>query len=79
MPSSVSGDSDTNPSSSELIPLKDAAKLSGLSHNHLAHLIRENELWGMKIGRNWVTTEQAVREYLARGNRPGPKSSKTDA
>jgi hypothetical protein len=30
-------------------------------------------LWGAKIGRNWVTTEQAVRAYLARDRRPGPK------
>ena len=30
-------------------------------------------LWGTKIGRNWVTTEQAVQEYLARDRKPGPK------
>ncbi len=31
------------------------------------------ELWASKIGRNWVTTAQAVNEYLARDQRPGPK------
>ena len=60
----------------ELIPLRDAAKLSGLSQGHLSLLIRQGKLWGTKIGRNWVTTEQAVREYLARDRRPGPKPEK---
>jgi hypothetical protein len=57
----------------ELIPLSMAAELSGLSLGHLGLLIRQGKLWGKKIGRNWVTTEPAVREYLARDRRPGPK------
>lgn len=57
----------------ELIPLSKAAELSGLSQSHLALLARTGELWAMKIARNWVTTESAVREYLARNRRPGPK------
>jgi len=61
------------PKLEELIPLSKAAELSGLSLGHLGLLIRQGELWGMKIGRNWVTTEQAVREYLAHNRRPGPK------
>ena len=59
----------------DLIPLSEAAKLSGLSHDHLRRLIREKKLWGQKIGWSWVTTEQAVREYLARDRKPGPKSN----
>jgi len=58
----------------ELISLKDAAELSGLSSSHLRLLVSRGEVWGNKIGRNWVTTAQAVQEYLARGHRPGPKS-----
>ena len=60
-----------------LISLQEAAKKSGLSQSHIRLLVRRGEIWGMKIGRNWVTTEQAVREYQARANRPGrkPKSS----
>ena len=57
----------------ELISLQEAAVLSGLSQPHLSLLIRQRKLWGKKIGRNWVTTEQAVREYLARDRKPGPK------
>ena len=55
----------------DLISLQQAAKRSGLSASHLRLLIRRGDLWGMKIGRNWVTTEQAVREYQARAQRPG--------
>jgi hypothetical protein len=61
------------PALTELIPLAEAATLSGLSHGHLALLIRRGELWGKKIGRNWVTTKKAVEEYLATNPRPGPK------
>ncbi len=62
------------PTLEELIPLSKAAEISGLSLGHLGLLIRRGELWGKKIGRNWVTTAQAVKEYLARDRRPGPKS-----
>jgi hypothetical protein len=60
----------------ELISLSQAAELSGLTQPHLALLIRQGKLWGEKIGRNWVTTEIAVREYLALGHKPGPKPRK---
>lgn len=57
----------------ELITLKEAARLSGLSYSHLRHLARRGHLWARKLGPTWVTTERAVRAYLARERRPGPK------
>jgi helix-turn-helix protein len=62
------------PSLDNLISLSKAADISGLSPDHLRRIVREGKLWGRKIGRNWVTTEAAVREYLARDRKPGPKS-----
>ena len=62
----------------ELITLEEAAELSGLSPPHLRLLVRRGKIWGKKIGHNWLTTAQAVREYLARDRRPGPKP-KTDS
>lgn len=56
-----------------LISLAEAAKLSGLSAGHLRLLVSRGILWGTKIGRNWATTEEAVRTYLAIHRRPGPK------
>jgi len=67
---------DNQPKLDELIPLSKAAEISGLSPDHLRRIVREGELWGTRIGRNWVTTEKAVREYLARDRKPGPKSHK---
>ncbi len=61
----------------DLVSLQKAAKLSGLAPSHLRLLVRRGDVWGMKIGRNWVTTVQAVREYQARDRRPGrPKKTK---
>jgi hypothetical protein len=61
----------------ELISLQEGSELSGLTHPHLALLIRQGKLWGKKIGRNWVTTEKAVKEYLALDRKRGPKSEKS--
>jgi excisionase family DNA binding protein len=71
------GSSDDNkgsPRAADLISLREAASLCGLSQSHLGLLIRRGELWGVKIGRNWVTTEKAVKDYLALGLHPGPRS-----
>ena len=77
MPGSQKGGGPDTQEFKDLISLQDAAKQSGLSASHLRLLIRHGELWGIKIGRNWVTKMQAVREYQARNRRPGrPKKSK---
>jgi excisionase family DNA binding protein len=59
-----------------LLSLREAAERCGLSSSHLRLLVRSGDIWGRKLGRNWVTTEQAVNEYLARNPRPGPKRKK---
>ena len=61
------------PTLEDLIPLSKAAEISGLSPDHLRRLAGQGDLWAQKIGRNWVTTEQAVQEYLSRDRRSGPK------
>ena len=48
----------------ELIPLSEAAAISGFSPDHLSLLARKGKLRARKIGRNWVTTRAAVEEYL---------------
>ena len=62
-----------DPTFTELISLAEAAELSGLSHGHLALLIRKGDLWGKKIGRDWVTTKKAILDYLTNRHKPGPK------
>ena len=73
MPDEDREDSEYQPRWNELVTLQEAVKLSGLSPNHLRRLVSEGDLWGRKLGRDWFTTEKAVREYLARDRRPGPK------
>ncbi len=46
-----------------LISLSEAAVISGLSLKHLGLLARRGDLRARKIGRNWVTTAEAVAEY----------------
>lgn len=48
----------------ELIPLSEAAALSGLTPEHLAWLARKGRLRAKKVGRDWLTTKGAVLEYL---------------
>jgi hypothetical protein len=64
------------PNFDDLISLAEASKVSGLSMNQLRLLVSRGIMWGKKIGRNWVTTEQAVRDYLSLGKKPGPKPKK---
>ena len=60
-----------------LISLTEASELSGLSSVHLRHLVSTEKLWGKKIGRNWVTSKDAIVNYLKQQKRPGRPSKKT--
>lgn len=57
----------------DLIPLSTASQMSGLSGAHLRLLVTRGVLWGIKIGRNWLTTKQAVIQYMGEEHKPGPK------
>lgn len=48
----------------ELIPLSEAAAIAKLHPDHLRKLARRGYLRARKIGRNWVTSKEAVAEYL---------------
>jgi excisionase family DNA binding protein len=60
-------------SSKKLISLADAADLSGLTHDHLRRIAREGKLQATKIGRDWLTTKEAIKAYLATDRKPGRK------
>ena len=64
------------PQADELVSIKEAAEISGLTPRHLRYLVNQGTIWGKKLGRDWFTTAQVVREYIARDRRPGPKSKK---
>ena len=66
--------SSEQPSLDELISLQRASELSGLSTSYLRLLVRQGDIWGVKLGRNWVTTAEAVKGFLATERKRGPKS-----
>jgi excisionase family DNA binding protein len=59
--------------SSKLITVTEASERCGLSASHVRKLVREGQIKGLKVGWSWLTTEEAVREYLKEERRPGPK------
>lgn len=59
---------------SELISVTDAAQRTGLSPAWIRRLLQRGQIEGVKVGRNWLTTEQAIRDYLEIDRRPGPKA-----
>lgn len=64
--SSAANHSSDNPlAADELISLRDAASLVGLSPDSLRRYVLQGKLWARKIGRNWVTTIAAVEAYMS--------------
>jgi excisionase family DNA binding protein len=57
----------------DYIPLSEASKITGYTIDHLRRLIQKGKVRGERIGRNYVTTRSAVRDYLASSPKPGPK------
>jgi len=61
----------------KLISVTEAAEISNLTTRYIRRLIKEERIWGVKIGRNWLTTEKAIRDFLQTDRRPGrPRSQK---
>lgn len=60
---------------SQLISVTEAHKRTELSVAWIRRLLQRGEIAGVKVGRNWLTTEQAVRDYLEKDRRTGPKSA----
>jgi hypothetical protein len=66
MPHGADNSSSHLPSLDELITLREAAGLSGLSTSHLALLVRRGDIWGVKLGHNWLTPlRQSRSTWLA--------------
>ncbi len=52
--------------SSRLVSLSQAASQTPYSAEYLGLLARKGKLKAVKIGRDWLTTEQAVKEYTTK-------------
>ena len=74
------GSNDERAAAERLISLAEAAEICGLAPGYLRRLVRTGKMWGLKVARNWVTSEAAVKAYMAMDRQPGPKpkTSKED-
>lgn len=55
----------------ELISLAEASSIYHLGQDFLRQLALKGRLRAKKIGRNWVTTPQAIEDYLASRKKTG--------
>ncbi|RLC39842.1 MAG: hypothetical protein DRH33_01790 [Candidatus Nealsonbacteria bacterium] len=46
------------------ISLKEASEISGYHPDYLSYLIRKGKIEGKRIGRDWFTTRESIRDYL---------------
>lgn len=46
-----------------------------LSSRQIQRLIKEEKMAGIRLGRNFFTTREAVRDYLRQDRRTGPKTN----
>lgn len=65
--------------SAKLITVTEASaiEVSGerLSSRQIQRLIKEEKMAGIRLGRNFFTTREAVRDYLRQDRRTGPKTN----
>ena len=64
---------------SKIISVTEASEIEiggeSLSARHIQRLIKEGKLAGIRLGRNYFTSREAVRDYLHLDRRTGPKST----
>jgi len=49
-----------------LISLREASNLTGYNPDYLSQLVRSGKLKGIRVGRNWFTTQKDVLVYHSR-------------
>ena len=54
-----------------------AAEKYNMTSSYVARLARTHTIRARKFGRDWIIDEEALRHYLARPRKPGPKPHKT--
>jgi excisionase family DNA binding protein len=57
----------------EYMTTPEAARLSGLSKNYLATLLRRGKLEGFRLARDWLIYTDSLEAFLATTRKPGPK------
>lgn len=60
----------------EIITTKEAPKIAGRSTDQILYLLRHGIIKGKKMSRDWLTTREEVKRYIASNPRPGRKPKK---
>lgn len=55
---------ETNDDKTRMISLKEAAELYGFSKGYLNNLVKRGRLEAEKVGWMWVTTPEAMEEFI---------------
>ena len=55
---------------------KAASQRCGLSRDHVRRLLERGQIDGVKIGRDWFVSIEALDEYMVDRPKPGPKPRK---
>jgi excisionase family DNA binding protein len=61
------------PGEADLITVSKAAARTRYTEWHITRLLRQGKIAGRKLGRDWLTTSEAVEAYRRTDPRPGPK------
>ncbi len=48
----------------KVISLSQASRITGYHSDYLSALIRKGEIKGEKVGGNWFTTEEEIKDYI---------------
>ena len=52
----------------EYMTTSEASETLGYTIQHTRHLLREGQLQGSKMGRDWIVLRESVAEYVTYGN-----------
>lgn len=55
----------------EYVTVAQAARLSGLTPRHIARLLQNGVIEGIKPGHDWLLRPSAVMQYLKQERKPG--------
>ncbi len=61
------------------VPTSEAQKMSGFSRSYLGLLLRNREIEGFRLGREWFIYVDSLHRFLAKPRKPGPKGSRKKA
>ena len=58
------------------VPTPEAQKMSGFSRSYLGLLLRNGEIDGFRLGREWFIYVDSLNQFLEKPRKPGPKGSR---